>query len=337
MKKILFICGSLNQTTMMHQISKHLNDRYGCYFTSFYADGFLEKLRKKGLLEFTILGGKFKNDTESYLSVNHLKIDYRGEMNNYELIVTCTDLILQKNLKSKKVILVQEGMTDPKNIFYYTAKYLGLPRYLASTSTTGISNAYDYFCVASQGYKEMFIKNGIKPEKIKVTGIPNFDNCKKYISNKFPNKDYVLVCTSDARETYKYENRKKFIQKVLKIANGRQVIFKLHPNENFERAIREIKEYAPGSIVFTEGNTNEMIANCSILITKFSSVVYVGLALGKKVYSDFNMEKLKKLIPEQNGGTSSANIAKICEYHINGLMENNYGEQKEFILPVPEF
>ena len=94
------------------------------------------------------------------------------------------------------------------------------------------------------------------------------------------------------RETYKYENRKKFIKRALKIANGRQLIFKLHPNELVERAKQEINLYAPGALVYSQGKTEEMIANCDILITRFSSVVYVGLALGKEVYSDFDLEML---------------------------------------------
>jgi len=337
MKKILFICGSLNQTTMMHSISKHLSDRYDCWFSPFYTDGYLEKLRKKKLLEFCILGGRFKKATDNYLSINSLKVDYRGLINEYDLIVTCTDLILQKNLKGKKVILIQEGMTDPKNIFYYSAKYLGLPRYLASTSTTGLSDEYDYFCVASEGYKKMFVDNGIKSEKIKVTGIPNFDDCRKYLNNKFPNRNYVLVCTSDTRETFKFENRKRFIKKCVKLAGDKQIIFKLHPNEKADRAIEEIKKYAPGSLVFSDGNTGEMIANCNTLITRFSSVVYIGLALGKKVYSEFNIDKLKSLLPLQNDGKSSFNIAKICEYHINSLVERNFDLNENLAVPIPEF
>jgi hypothetical protein len=55
-----------------------------------------------------------------------------------------------------------------------------------------------------------------------------------------------------------------------------------------------------------------MIANCCELITQYSTVVYVGLALGKKVHSYFDLDELKRLAPIQNGGTSAANIAKIC-------------------------
>jgi len=204
-------------------------------------------------------------------------------------------------------------MTDPENFMYYLVKGTGLPRWLASTSTTGLSDCYDKFCVASEGYKDLFIKKGVNPKKIAVTGIPNFDNCKQYLRNNFPHKNFVLVATSDMRETYKYENRKKFIKKAVKIANGRQLIFKLHPNEFIERAIEEINRFAPGSIIYSKGTTEEMIANCDVLITRYSSVVYVGLALGKEVYSDFNIDELKELLPLQNEGSSSGNIAQVAE------------------------
>ncbi|MEW6703133.1 MAG: hypothetical protein AB1298_10515 [Bacteroidota bacterium] len=309
-KKILFICGSLNQTSMMHQISKHFRD-YDCCFTPYYADGFINYLVKKGHLKFSILNGIFRSNTEDYLRKNNLEIDYRGIKYSYDLVYTCADLIMPKNIRSKKVILVQEGMTDPENLMFYLVKYLKLPRWFASTSAMGISNQYTLFCVASIGYKNFFIRKGAEPEKIIVTGIPNFDNIKQFVNNNFPHKNFVLAATSDARETYKYENRKKFIRQCVKIAGGRKLIFKLHPNENIERATREINRYAPGALVFTNGNTNQMIANCDVLITKYSSVVYPGLALGKKVYSAFDIDELKKLLPIQNNGTSSEKIALI--------------------------
>ncbi|MFA3784068.1 hypothetical protein ABRY23_13490 [Melioribacteraceae bacterium 4301-Me] len=309
-RKILFIGGSLNQTTMMHEISKHLGN-YDCWFSPYYDDGFVGYLAAKGLLNFTILGGTFKKQTEEYIIDNKLQIDYKGIKNDYDLVYTSADLLIPKNIKKKKIILVQEGMTDPEKLPFYLVKYFNFPRWAASTSAMGMSNLYDVFCVASEGYKELFIKKGAKKEKIVVTGIPNFDNAKKYLNNNFPYKNYVLVATSDMRETFKYENRKKFIKECVKIANGKQLIFKLHPNENFERAIKEINEYAPGALVFHNGNTNHMIANCDVLITKYSSVVYIGLALGKKVYSSFNIDELKRLMPLQNNGTSAERIARI--------------------------
>ncbi len=308
-RKILFICGSLNQTTMMHKISSHFPSE-DCYFTPYYSLGFLKQVGRTGILDFCILGGQFRKRTFDYLEKHNLKIDFEGSSNDYDLVYTCSDLIIPKNIRNKKLILVQEGMTDPENFIYYLVRYFKLPRWMASTSVTGLSNAYTKFCVASEGYRELFIKKGVKPDKIEVTGIPNFDNCREFLNNDFPHHGYVLVATSDTRETYKYENRKKFIEKAKRISNGKQMIFKLHPNENVDRATEEINKYAPGSLVYAGGNTSHMIANCDTLVTRYSSVVYVGLALGKKVFSEFNLEELIKLAPIQNEGTSSLAIAE---------------------------
>ena len=132
---------------------------------------------------------------------------------------------------------------------------------------------------------------------MRVIGIPNFDDCKQYYENDFPHKGYVLVCTSDLREKFRYENRKKFIEYAVEIADGRQLIFKLHPNENFDRATQEINRWAPGALVYSLGSAEEMIANCDVLTTSFSSTVYVGLALDKMVYSSLPMDELKALKP----------------------------------------
>jgi hypothetical protein len=317
-KNILFICGSINQTSMMHNISGYLKD-HNLYFTPYYADGFIDALAMSGLLDFSILGGSFQENTLEYLKDHNLNVDMKGSMRDYDLVLTCSDLIIPKNIRNKKIILVQEGMTDPKNIMYYLSKWLKMPRWMASTSTTGLSGFFDYFCVASDGYRNHFIKNGIAAEKLVITGIPNYDNCIEYCNNDFPHKGFVLVATSDSRETFKYENRKKFILKTKKMAGKRQLIFKLHPNENFDRATAEINKWAPGALVYTAGNVHEMIANCEVLITKYSTVVYTGIALGKEVHSSFDLDELKNLAPQQNNGQSAKNIAEVCREHLNDL------------------
>ncbi len=311
-KKILYICGSLNQTTQMHQISKELPE-YDAYFAPYYPDGYgyIRVVTNAGLLSMTILGGQAKQRTINYLREHNLNWDMNGSLHNYDLVYTCSDLLIQKNIRDKNLILVQEGMTDPENFVYYLVKHLKLPRWIASTSVTGLSYAYDKFCVASEGYKELFIGKGVDRKKIEVTGIPNFDNNKEFLDNDFPYHSYVLVATSDMRETYKYENRKKFVEKAYKIANGRKMIFKLHPNENYKRASEEINKYAPDSMIFQSEKIEPMIANCDVLITRYSSVVYTGLVLGKEVHSDYDIDYLKKLTPIQNGGTSAFHIAQI--------------------------
>jgi len=306
-KKALFICGSINQTSMMHKISLHFPE-YDCSFTPYYIGDFRDDIVKT-FFDFSILGGKYKQHTLEYLQSNDLAIDYKGFANDYDFVVTCQDLIVPKNIKHKKVFLVQEGMTDPERLGYFLVKRLGFPRWIAGTSATGLSDAYDLFFVASEGYKDLFVKKGARPEKLVVTGIPNFDDARQYVRNDFPRKHYVLASTSNLRECMEYENRKEFILKTVRIARGRPIIFKLHPSENAARAIREINRYAPGAIVFQTGNTNHMIANCDVLVARFSSVIYIAQALGKEIHADIPNREIQKLAPIQNGGLSAQRIA----------------------------
>jgi hypothetical protein len=309
---LLFICGSLNQTTMMHKISRWL-PTHDCFFTPFYADGLIGRCSKLGLLDFTILGGKHAQNTQQYLAQERLPVDIGGQSRDYDLIVTCSDLIVQNNIRAVRLVLVQEGMILPEGMLYHLVRYLGLPRFLANTAATGLSHAYDIFCVASPGYRELFIQKGVNPDKIVVTGIPNFDNAASYVTNNFPHRNFVLATTTSAREAFIPTDRTAFIMKVQRVAAGRKIIFKLHPNEDFKRARTEIYRIIPEAIIYTTGNVHEMIANCDEMVTEFSSVVYTGLALGKKIKADFNLESLQELVPIQNGGMSARNIASACE------------------------
>ncbi|HBZ72255.1 MAG TPA: hypothetical protein DEP35_22000 [Deltaproteobacteria bacterium] len=297
---------------MMHQIGRHLTG-HECFYTPFYTDGLLHFLSRRGLLDFTILGGEMRRMTDAYLRDEGLPLDERGRRGGYDLVVSGTDLLIQRNVRGRPLVLVQEGMTDPEGLAYRLVRALRLPRWLASTATTGLSLAYSKFCVASEGYRDLFAAKGVPAERMVVTGIPNFDNCRAFMRNDFPHHGYVLVATSDTRETFKRDRRRRFFARVEQIARGRPLVFKLHPNENVERSSAEIRAWFPEALVFAAGNTNHMIANCDVLITQYSSVVYVGLALGKECHSYFDVARLRSLLPLQNGGRSSRNIARVCE------------------------
>jgi hypothetical protein len=71
-----------------------------------------------------------------------------------------------------------------------------------------------------------------------------------------------------------------------------------------------------------------MIANCDVLITRYSSTVYVGMVLGKEVYSDFEIDELRKLVPLQNGGTSAFRISLVAKAL---LLENSTAAQKDLL------
>jgi len=311
--RILLICGSPNQTTMMHEIGSHLG-QHDCFYTPYYySDGVLRWLDRAGLLKYTVLGGVLRRLTAQYLEQHRLPVDERGVRGGYDLVLTCSDLVVPRNIRGKPLVLVQEGMTDPEDVNYRVVRALGLPRWLASTAATGLSLAYDRFCVASDGYRDHFIAKGVPARRLVVTGIPNFDNCRAFYDNDFPHRGYVLVATSDTRETFKVDDRRKFLARVRELARGRPVVFKLHPNERVERSSREIRAAFPDAPIYTQGNVNHMIANCDVLVTQYSTVVYVGLALGKECHSYFAMDQLRRLLPLQNGGASARNIARVSE------------------------
>jgi hypothetical protein len=309
---VLFICGSLNQTTQLHAVARAMS-RIDARFTPFYGDRSAMLLHRLGLLESTIAGHKLRGRCLRYLSEHRLQVDLDGAGGRYDLVVTCSDVLLPGNLGGAPLVLVQEGILDPPNWAWPLVRRSPehLPRWLCGTTATGLSGKYQRFCVASRGYRELFIERGAAPERVVVTGIPNFDDCARFCHNDFPRHGYVLVCTSDARETFKSEDREAFIRRSLAIAGGRELIFKLHPNENAARAQREIARIAPEALLFSEGPTDAMIANCAVLITQWSSVAFVGLALGKEVHSAHPRSELQRLLPEQNR-EAATRIAKVC-------------------------
>ena len=65
-RRILFIGGSLNQTTQMHQIAQELPGHEHA-FSPYFCDGLLERLRRRGLMEFTVAGEKLWRRCLDYL------------------------------------------------------------------------------------------------------------------------------------------------------------------------------------------------------------------------------------------------------------------------------
>jgi hypothetical protein len=314
-QKILFITGSINQTTQMQQIAKHLPE-YDCWFSQIFVDSPIYQwlIDNTELLNRTVVSGQFKENSERYCRQYALQMDYKGVQNRYDLVVYCSDMIIPDRMLQTKTLWVQEGMIDEYNQISKVVKKLRLPPYLAvGTSLNGASNICDVYCAASEGYKKRFASIGTDAHKILATGIPNFDNAQQYQQNDFPLHDFVLVATSDNRECFRKENRPAFIKECVEKAAGRTLVFKLHPNEILERAVSEIKQHAPKeTLIYTSGDLNPMIANCSEFITQYSSAVYVGMALGKKVHSYFDMDELRNQLPIQNKGKSAQNIAQVC-------------------------
>ena len=316
-KRVLLVGGSLNQTSMMTRVADALAPDHDCFFAPFYADGLLRLAAERSLLDFTILAGQARRASLRHVAERGLPVDERGRSNDYHIAVMGTDLVVPANLRGKPIVLVQEGMTDPEDWRYRLVRTLGLPRFLANTSMTGLSHAYARFCVASEGYRELFVAKGVRPETLVVTGMPNFDDVERGRVNDFPHHGYVLAATSCLRETLKPEDRRGFIRKALRIADGRPLLFKLHPNEDRARATREIERETSQAQVFADGRTDHMVANCDVLVTRYSTVVFWAVVLGKEVHSDLDPQQLRRLAPLQNGGTSAQRIADVCRECLN--------------------
>lgn len=311
---VLFTGGSFNQTTQLWQIAQALpRDRFDVWFTPGYADGAVGLLCRAGLMEWTILGRRLSERGLAFLRDRGALIDPRGRRGGYALMVICHDIVVPRNVRSgARVLLVQEGMTDPGGAgwrLWRRAPFL--PRWVAGTATMGLSGAFDRFCVASEGYRDLFAGKGVPRDKLVVTGIPNFDDCARYRRNAFPHHGYVLVCSSDSRETFKRHDRGAFLRRAVDIAAGRPLLFKLHPNEKVERARREIHALVPGAPVHASGSAEEMVANCEVLVCEYSTLAYVGLALGKEVHSWFDLDHLRRLLPEQHG-EAARRIARVA-------------------------
>lgn len=317
MKKVLHIVGSLNQTKQLFKISQFLPE-FDHYYTQYFGSGKVFKwIAESGMVDFTVLGtnSTFRMNQKEFLESIGAKYDYRGTTlgNTYDLVFICSDLMVPKEIRYSKIIFIQEGMTDPISWRSRFFRKIGLPAWMVGdTSLNGCSNTCDIYCVASAGYAGFFSSMGTDSRKIVVTGIPNFDDAISLLKNDLEIRDYVLVCTSDLRETGRKDNRIAFLHGCKKIAKGRDIVFKLHPNEKKDRAESEIKTvFGESARIFAKANTDHLIANCDELITQYSSVVYIGMALGKKVHSYFSMKELQERMPLQNGGTSAQKIASI--------------------------
>ncbi|HEY0479166.1 MAG TPA: hypothetical protein VGD37_16725 [Kofleriaceae bacterium] len=312
---VLFICGNRNHTTTMHAIARELPD---CdrSFTPYYCDDgtLLDTLRRAHLLEFVALGHDFRRRCLDYLRQHELAIDLGGARGGYDLVVTCSDLIVPSNIAGVPLVGVQEGMIDPK-LFWGRVKelvpWLPLPRWAAGTAGTGLSHAYEAYCVASEGYRTDFIERGARADRLIVTGLPNFDNFAGYVRPGHWIEGCVLACTSDGRETFRRDDRRRFVRWALDIAGDRPLVFKFHPNERMARAVDEVRRWAPRARTVTSGSGEVLAANCHTLITEWSTLAYVGLALGKPTYSYRDLEAHRAMLPVQHG-RAAARIAAVC-------------------------
>src|SRR5262245_29090611 len=105
-RSALLLCGSLNQTTQMHQIGRELRG-FDCRYAPFWGDGVIGWLANRGALDFTVIGpgSRFRRMTDQYLHDNRLPLDPEGRVGSYDLVVTCSDLVIQDRIRQAPIVL----------------------------------------------------------------------------------------------------------------------------------------------------------------------------------------------------------------------------------------
>lgn len=98
----------------MHAIARALPE-YESWFAPFYCDPPLARLAQSRVFAHTLVGTQTKLSCIEYLCAHDLLIDMRGQNNDYDLVVTCSDLVIPRNLRSSKILVVQEGMVRSWN------------------------------------------------------------------------------------------------------------------------------------------------------------------------------------------------------------------------------
>lgn len=315
--RVLCVVGSVNQCTQLHQVVQALGE-VDAYFTPAFSDGLAFRLtRALGLQEVAITGYRRRARAFRYLAEQGLAVDLHGELHrgHYDLVLLCTDLVLPSWLRGATrppTVLVQEGIHDPPSCMATLRQWVpGLPRWLEGTAALGQSDAYDALCVASPGYADFFASRGVARHKLFATGIPNFDDCAAYARQPGPAAGYLLVCTSDARETCMPGDRGRLLERVAALRRGRALHFKLHPNERLPRAHDEIRARFPDAVIHVDGSAERLVAHADEVVCEWSSLAFVALALGKPCHSYRDLDSLKTLLPLQHG-RAAQEIAALC-------------------------
>ena len=192
--------------------------------------------------EPAIHGHKRRGICADELNARGLRIDLGAERNDYDLWVCPNDAVIPLGLSGTPL-----GPGPGRHHGAAQLAHLGLAIHPADAAGAGHhrrvrahASATRSSASPARGTGSSSSPRASRLEKLVVTGIPNFDDFARFSDNDFPHHGYVLVCTSDGRETMMAVDRPALLERSVQIAAGRQLIFKLHPNENVERATREI-------------------------------------------------------------------------------------------------
>ncbi len=68
-------------------------------------------------MERTIAGHRLRQRCLDYLAEERLAVDLDGHRGGYDLVVTCSDVVVPKNVQGKPMLVVQEAFWTPTTTF----------------------------------------------------------------------------------------------------------------------------------------------------------------------------------------------------------------------------
>jgi hypothetical protein len=200
-------------------------------------------------------------------------------------------------------------------------------RQLIETGWLGIKQAFRYkpmghggcskMAVFGSADKELFVSEGISPERIVVTGNPKFDylfsakesGCKSKICQRWEiteDKDIILLLTDGFVRigVWTLEQGRQFIMAICKATSKlpqSKLIIKLHPLIEKEVDYQQIvKDLPEPPIICQDVPLSELLHACSLAITVSSTAGLEAMAAGKPLLI-VNLFRDETLFDETNG------------------------------------
>lgn len=185
---------------------------------------------------------------------------------------------------------------------------------LAKTMDVQLASSYGkgaakYFAVMGEFYRELFISEGVRPEKIRVTGHPEADYLYELAEQSSrPGwrqdvaAEFDLKASEDiwllGREAIAYfglvppgkdaADLTAVLEILTEHANGGQIVLKPHPRDSLEY-YKFVARRFPGVRIIKDCDLYRLISICDLYISQISSTMMWAIALNKPVISyDFN-------------------------------------------------
>jgi hypothetical protein len=194
-------------------------------------------------------------------------------------------------------------------------------------------------CLFGESVYQMFIDEGIPPNKLEITGNPKFDKLIEYKKEKTQNilkekynlpkdKAVILLITQQFVEyrIWTKKQRESFVSEIVRAVsnlNNAEFIIKIrHPNEKKEDYIQILDKFDIKYKIFKEEPIEEILSISDIVLSSSSTAILEAIILGKPtmVINLFN-EDAPKIY--KNSGSIYVDSKEGLLNYLNALINND--------------